>query len=97
MVFYDGKPLVVVSVELAPTPAVLSTFASLIKYEAGVTQELRSEEVSDARYHGRALSGSATADAVWEIVKFDRDGDREIVRTRYLAGQVWDDRATVFP
>jgi hypothetical protein len=96
MVFYDGKPLVVVSVELAPPPAVLSDFASLIKYEAGVDQELRSEEVVDARYHGRALDGSATSAALWEIVKFDRDGDKEIVRTRYLSGQIWDDRATVF-
>jgi hypothetical protein len=93
MAFRDGRQ-VVTSIGSTGTTAY---FASLIKYEAAVGQELRSEENTTARYHGRATTGAATDADVWEIVEFTKDASEEIVRCRYLSGVAWDDRATIFP
>lgn len=85
MAFANGRPF-------EPGQA----FFTLVKFRAKPDEELRSEETFEARYHGRAALNTLTSAAVWEIVKFDRDGDGEVVRTRYLSNVKWDDRATVF-
>lgn len=70
-----------------------NSMASLIKFEAQPGEELRVDDVIGGdRYHGRAVTGTATSAASWEVVRFERDATGGILRTRYRSAVVWDDR-----
>lgn len=72
-------------------------FASLLKFEPEVGQELRADETNTRRWHGRAPEGTSTAAASWELVQFDQTPSTGITRVRYKTGAIWDDRTTEFP
>lgn len=77
-----------------PFPVTRDAFTTLIRGEAVVGQELRREETSTDDYHGRAADGAATNTAVWEIVRFYKDGSGNVTRWRYRSGVKWDERAS---
>lgn len=71
-------------------------FASLVKFECYPTEELRADDVKAGdRFHGRALSGTATSSTAWEIVRFYRSATGDVLRLIYRTGTSWDDRLTV--
>lgn len=67
-------------------------FTSLLKFEPFPGQELRADETTTDRYHGRNLDGADTAAATWEIVRFYKDTSGNITRARYRTGVAWDSR-----
>jgi hypothetical protein len=68
-------------------------FASLLKFEAQIGEELRADDiVGGDRYHGRAPDGTAEDDAAWEVVRFIRDVQANILRVQYRSDLAWDDR-----
>lgn len=71
-------------------------FASLVKFEAYPTEELRADDISKGdRFHGRALSGTATSSSRWELVRFIRNANGDVLRLIYRTGTSWDDRLTI--
>lgn len=72
---------------------VRNAFATLLKFEPAVGEELRREELTTDSYHGRAPDGTTTATAAWEVVRLYKDAAGEIVRARYRTGVAWDNRA----
>lgn len=70
-------------------------FGSLIKFEANTNEELRSDDISlGDLYHGRAVDGTATSVASWEVIRFYRTTSGLITRVRYKSGISWDNRAS---
>jgi len=67
-------------------------FASLLKYEAAPGEELRRDEQATDQYHGRAVDGTLTSAASWEVVRLYLDANGVVVRSRYRTGVVWDQR-----
>jgi len=69
-------------------------FTSLTQAQAAVGQEIRIDDVAGGDlYHGRAIDGTATSTALWEIVRMYRDASTATIqRIRYVSGVAWDDR-----
>lgn len=68
-----------------------SAFARLLKFEPQVGEEVRRAETTTDDYHGAAPDGSATNEAVWNVVRFYKTAGA-VTRVRYREGVVWDDR-----
>jgi hypothetical protein len=68
-------------------------FASLLKAEAVVGQEIRIDDISAGDlYIGRANDGTATSAASWEVARYYRDSAGKMLRARYRTSVVWDNR-----
>ena len=75
-------------------PSDKDAFTSLLKFEPVPGQEIRADETTTDRYHGRAEDGTATDSAVWEVVRFYKNANGDIVRARYRTGVAWDSRTS---
>lgn len=81
--------------EAIPVTLERNEFGSLIKFEANTNEELRSDDISlGDLYHGRAVDGTATSVASWEVIRFYRTTSGLITRVRYKSGISWDNRAS---
>ena len=72
----------------------------LIEEELGLLRTEYDEVDSTTAYLGKAVAGSATSDAVWQIARFTYGASDDDVSKEFAGGSpgrvhVWDDRASL--